>query len=389
MENSLTQVEPVASPPWGRTGRYVGALILFVIGVGAFLYIRPIANTLVLALLLVAVMSRASRALSRLTHLRYSLAMIVCYLGLLLLLGLFYFRVVPWILERNLQLGAAMKPALDALLATLPPNFDLRQSLSYLATAPQPQAFLQLMATLIRSAVATMLSALLSSLQVVGFAVFVSFLMLLDLGDQNQRGLAHLPAAYRHDADRLAAATGTVWVGWLKAMVIFDLVVAAVSAVMFLLLGVPYPWLMTLVCAVVVLIPAFGGFMASLIVAVPCFLLGSTALTGIPSGAFALLIVILYNVVVNGIYYALLMPMLGKNTELPISVVLIGVLASFSIGSIWVAFVLVPLMATVRIIFDYVLAKTRDVDPFPPEPVAGGEENAHSPAPNGKAPLAA
>jgi predicted PurR-regulated permease PerM len=282
-----------------------------------------------------------------------------------------------------------MKPPLDALLATLPPSFDLRQSLSYLTTAPQPQAFLQVMATLIRSAVATMLSALLSSLQVVGFAVFLSFLMLLDLGDQNQRGLAHLPEAYRHDADRLAAATGTVWVGWLKAMVIFDVVVAAVSAVMFLLLGVPYPWLMTLVCAVVVLIPAFGAFMASLIVAVPCFLLGSTALTGIPSGAFALLIVILFNVVVNGIYYALLMPMLGKNTELPISVVLIGVLASFSIGSIWVAFVLVPLMATVRIIFSYVLAKTRDVDPFPPEPVAGGEEKAHSPAPDGKAPLAA
>jgi hypothetical protein len=54
--------------------------------------------------------------------------------------------------------------------------------------------------------------------------------------------------------------------------------------------------------------------------------------------------------VINGIYYALLLPMLGKNTEVvPISVVLIGVLASFSIGSIWVAFVLVPLVAAVHL----------------------------------------
>jgi len=58
------------------------------------------------------------------------------------------------------------------------------------------------------------------------------------------------------------------------------------------------------------------------------------------------------------------------------TIVLVGVLASFSIGNIWVAFVLVPLMATVRIIFTYVLAKTRQSDPDTEEAPAGGGEPA-------------
>jgi len=380
MEDSVSQVPPDVSPPWGRTGRYVGALVLLIIGVGAFIFIRPIGSTLILALLLVAVMGRAIRAVVRWTHMRYSLARIVCYLGLLILLGLFYFGVVPWLLDWNDRLGEAMRPGLDNLLTTLPPSFDLRQLLGILASAPQPQGLLQLITSVARSAATTMLSAVLSSLQVVGFAVFLSFLMLIDLGERGERGLAHLPAAYRHDARRLTGETRTVWVGWLKATLIFDLAVAAASAVMFLLLGVPYPALMTLVSAVVVLIPVFGALLASLIIAVPCYLLGSTVLTGMSNGAFALLVVILYNVVVGGIYYALYLPLLGKKTQLPTSAVLIGVLASFSIGSIWVAFVLVPLVATVRIIFDYVLAKIRQPDPVSPEALAVGDEPTQVPA---------
>jgi len=380
MEDSVSQVPPDVSPPWGRTGRYVGALVLLIIGVGAFIFIRPIGSTLILALLLVAVMGRAIRAVVRWTHMRYSLARIVCYLGLLILLGLFYFGVVPWLLDWNDRLGEAMRPGLDNLLTTLPPSFDLRQLLGILASAPQPQGLLQLITSVARSAATTMLSAVLSSLQVVGFAVFLSFLMLIDLGERGERGLAHLPAAYRHDARRLTGETRTVWVGWLKATLIFDLAVAAASAVMFLLLGVPYPALMTLVSAVVVLIPVFGALLASLIIAVPCYLLGSTVLTGMSNGVFALLVVILYNVVVGGIYYALYLPLLGKKTQLPTSAVLIGVLASFSIGSIWVAFVLVPLVATVRIIFDYVLAKIRQPDPVSPEALAVGDEPTQVPA---------
>jgi predicted PurR-regulated permease PerM len=96
--------------------------------------------------------------------------------------------------------------------------------------------------------------------------------------------------------------------------------------------------------------------------------------TEMPGWAFALLIIIVFNLVVGGLYYAVCLPVMGKKTQLPVSVVLIGVLASFSIGSLWVAFVLVPLVATVRIIISYVLAKTRQVDPFPPEALAGSED---------------
>jgi predicted PurR-regulated permease PerM len=379
MESSQPQVVPEISPPWNRTGRIVGALVLLLIIVAAFMYIRPIGSTIVMALLLVAVMRRLVDAVARFTHLRYGLALAVSYLALVIVLVLSFLWVVPWLAGLGGQLAGLLQPS----------ESDLKQALGGLASALGQEQPLILIAKVIRSMASAVLPSLLNAVQVVGFGTFLSFLMLIDLGDGGHRGLNHLPAAFRPDARRVGEEMGAAWVGWLKAMVVFDLVVAGVSAVMFLVLGVPYPWLMTLVSAVVVLIPAFGAIMASLIIAVPCLLLGSTVLTGMPGWAFALLIIILYNIVVNGIYYALLLPMLGKKTELPISVVLIGVLASFSLGSIWVAFILVPLVATVRIVFTYVLAKTREVDPFPPEALAGKDEPARGPAASNKAPQAA
>ncbi len=43
----------------------------------------------------------------------------------------------------------------------------------------------------------------------------------------------------------------------------------------------------------------------------------------------------------------------------------------FAIGRILLAFVLVPLIATLRILFSYILAKTRGLDPFPARAPAG------------------
>jgi hypothetical protein len=73
-----------------------------------------------------------------------------------------------------------------------------------------------------------------------------------------------------------------------------------------------------------------------------------------------------------------LKPVLGKAVSLPVSVVLVGVLASFAFNNILFAFLVVPVLASLRILAGYLYAKFQRQEPFPDEPTA----NAHLPDPS-------
>ena len=72
------------------------------------------------------------------------------------------------------------------------------------------------------------------------------------------------------------------------------------------------------------------------------------------------------NILITQISYTfVLLPILGKAVRLPISVVLIGVLVGFALGSLLFAFLAVPLLATLRVLVGYVLAKSNCASPSP------------------------
>src|SRR5512136_3373996 len=101
---ATTGVPPAASPPWPRPVRYVGAAVLLLMLIGAYLYIRPIASTLVVAFLLVVLMHAAARLVSRFLHVPYVPAMIACYVVLLILLGAGFLTLVPLLLRWTKEL---------------------------------------------------------------------------------------------------------------------------------------------------------------------------------------------------------------------------------------------------------------------------------------------
>jgi hypothetical protein len=49
--------------------------------------------------------------------------------------------------------------------------------------------------------------------------------------------------------------------------------------------------------------------------------------------------------------------------------VLVGVLVGFAMGSILFAFLVVPILASLRVLVQYVLAKIRLREPFPDDPM--------------------
>ena len=97
--------------------------------------------------------------------------------------------------------------------------------------------------------------------------------------------------------------------------------------------------------------------------------------------AFAVLVVIIYLVVVQ-LQANLIAPrVMGTAVRLPPAVIMLGLIAGFSVGGLLGSLLAVPLIATLRDIFSYLYAKLIDRDPFPDRPMASSSTPADPPPP--------
>ncbi len=131
---------------------------------------------------------------------------------------------------------------------------------------------------------------------------------------------------------------------------------------------------MAVVTGFVSLIPSIGGLLASLIVAVPCLLLGSTVFVDMPNKVFAFLVMVINVIITQVTYNFFALPIVGKFVKLPTVVVFVGVLVGFALGSIVLAFLSVPILSTARVTGSYFLSKVLKRDPFPDETVPDSPE---------------
>jgi predicted PurR-regulated permease PerM len=191
--------------------------------------------------------------------------------------------------------------------------------------------------------------------------------LLLAMGNARGTLSGWVPSGSRRETTLLLTKLDHIWVGYMASQVIYGLALGVFSYFQYALLGVPYPFAMAVITGVFSLIPTIGGFLDSLIVAVPCLLLGSTVLTGMSNLTFALLVWGINIVITQLTYNFLALPIVGKFVQLPTVLVVVGVLVGLALGSIVLAFLAVPILSTLVIVGGYILAKIARRDPFPGE----------------------
>jgi predicted PurR-regulated permease PerM len=93
-------------------------------------------------------------------------------------------------------------------------------------------------------------------------------------------------------------------------------------------------------------------------------------------GVFGLLMAAIMFLLVQITYNFIALPIISRSVKLPAAVVLIAVLAALAYGSPLLAFLVPPLLSTLRLVGAYVLDKVRQLEPMPeaamPEPAAPG-----------------
>ncbi len=379
---------------WARQVVIVGLLIAFVY---ALTLLAPVMKLLSMTFLLSLAMFAPSRLIARRWNVSYRLAVALCYAVVLLLLVLALARFIPASVDAANTLRSAAEERYTQLQDTLQhytPDqgvvtvLGIRVDLNFLidplrnlllgsgqtttrdTTLINTGDLRQLVTTLteiLTSAVGGITGIVSISLM----ALFISFLVLLDLPNLSRALPTWIPPAYHRETSLLIHHIGAVWNGFFRGQGLIAVIIAILTWLQLTLMGVQNTVVVAVFVGVISLIPTLGGIIALVPVAAIAFLQGSTVFTDLPNGTFAVLVVVV-NLIISQIIWNVVAPkILGDAVNLPLPVILVGVFIGASLGGILGAFLITPIIGTVRVIVVYLLKKIGRQDPYPGQEPAG------------------
>lgn len=351
MKRRVDSAVPALDPaPWSTFSRSL-ALVVLVIGLFAFLgFLGQAFQTLFMGFLIAFLFYRPIRWFGGRIGFRRSSA--VFHGGLLLLLTAF----VVW----GLTFLASEAASIEQALSQSASESNLAGLVQTFQSSGTPGA----VAGVIRELIASIASLV----GITFIAIIFSFWVVNDLW--KARGI--VSRLMTGDGPRqiglLLHRVDQVWIGYLTAEIIFGLVMTGASLIEFWILGVPYWTLMAVLTGILTLIPSIGGLIASIVVAVPCLVFGSTRFTSMDPVTFTVLVTVVNVATTQIAYNFIAVPVIGRYVRLPAALVLISVLVGVGTGNFLLAFLIVPMVSSLRLIAGYLLGKSRGLDPYPAEP---------------------
>jgi len=198
-------------------------------------------------------------------------------------------------------------------------------------------------------------------------AVFISFLILLDIPNTQRALASRLPLAYHREFAMLLYRMVRVWNGFFRGQVLIGFMIGLLTWFQLSLMGIGSAVILAVITGVISLIPTIGGIFALLPLSLVPLIQGSSVFPDIPNVILALF-VILVNTIINQIIWNVVAPkILGDALQLPLPVIIVGVFIGAAAGGVLGAFLVAPLMATLRVLVSYIWHKISLEDPFPGE----------------------
>ncbi len=196
------------------------------------------------------------------------------------------------------------------------------------------------------------------------FTLIATFYMIRD-SDRIARGLDQLaPPSSKDDFVRLRQQITDVWQAFLRGQLLMGILLAVITTVVATVLGLPNALALGLLAGVMEFIPSIGPVIAAVPAVLIALFQGSTYLP-LSNFWFAVLVLGVYLVIQQVENNVLLPRILGQSLNLHPLVVLVAVIAGGSLAGVLGFLVAAPMMATLRVLGDYIYRRLTDQDPFP------------------------
>jgi predicted PurR-regulated permease PerM len=189
------------------------------------------------------------------------------------------------------------------------------------------------------------------------------------------------PPQYKVELEELYTRVARIWSGYLRGQLLLMLIVAVAFSIAWTVIGIPGALALGIIAGFLTLIPDVGPFLAAML-AVGVALLEGSNWAWMPASTLvvALIALIVYLILMAIKNFYVRPVIMGRSVHMHEALVLISILLATVLWGIMGALLIVPVLASLAIIFDYVRRRILGMEPFPP---AGSfiQEEKPTPAP--------
>ncbi len=351
-------------PQWSLSTRYLILGLLLVLGVLGLWYIRSVLEPIVIAAFVAYLIIPAVNFLTQRTRLsRRAAVNIVFSVFLLMLVG------AP--ASMSLFLGEAEQIARDltslysqliAILVRPYSLFGYPIDLGQLANS-MVEFRSTFVDTIGENALKLLEQTSMGALWVIVTLVAVYY-FISEWPHMRERFILSFPEAYHAELEELYLRVRTVWMNYLRGQLLLMLIVGVVFTIAWTIIGIPGALALGIVAGFLTLIPDVGPFLAAMLAIGVALLEGSS---WIPlSSIWVGVIVLGVYLVLIGIKNFWLRPyIMGRSVHMPEPLVFIFIIMATVLWGILGALLVIPVAASLAIIYDYLRRRALGMTPFP------------------------
>ena len=349
---------------WSLTFRYIVGFIFLAALVAFIFYAGDAVRNLVIAAFVAYLINPAVDYLSHHTRMTRTAAVnLVYFSALILLVGLpatlapIFYDEAQIVIQDLLNLTNQLSDTLAQPVRIFGLVFHLEewaQSLDQVQGAfltPLPEQALQLLET--------------TSVGILWFLIILVsvHLFLSEWPSMRDKLFSFVLPPYREEVQELYRRVRRIWMAYLRGQIVLMIIVGVVFTITWLIMGIPGALVLGVIAGLFTLVPDVGPFIAVVLAAGVALLEGST---WIPLSNFwvAGILVIVYLVLINLKNFFLRPIIMGRSVHMNEALVLIVILIATILEGVIGALLVVPVLASVIVIADYVQRRVLGLPPF-------------------------
>lgn len=351
-------------PQWSLPFRYTIGIIIFVAFIALLIYAREAVKMLVIAAFVAYVISPAVALLKKITRLsRTASVNIVFFSALIFMVGIpatltpIFFDEIQIVARDLLDLSAEFSKMLSNPIQFGGMVFHFEQlgtSLSHLQDAvltPLPEEALALLET--------------TSVNILWFLVIIVsvYLFMSEWPRMREWVIDLVPGPYHDDMHQLYKRLRNVWMAYLRGQIVLMIVVGVAFTIAWLIIGIPGALVLGVIAGLFTLIPDVGPFLAAALAVGVALLEGSS---WIPLSNFfvAGITALTYLILINLKNFFVRPIIMGRSLHMNEALIFIAIMIATILEGIMGALLIVPLLASIIVIMEYLRRRVLGLDPF-------------------------
>jgi predicted PurR-regulated permease PerM len=197
-----------------------------------------------------------------------------------------------------------------------------------------------------------------------GLIIIVSVYFFMTEWENIREGMIRIaPEEHQQDVRLLYGQIRQVWMAYLRGQITLMIIVAIVFTIVWTIIGLPGSLYLGFLAGLLSIIPDVGPFAATALALAVALLEGSTWLP-INNFLFGLLVVGLYIVLINIKNIWLRPYILGRSVNMHEAIVFVAIVGAVIFTGIIGAFIVVPVLASIGVIWRYLHARMLGLPPF-------------------------